>query len=127
MGDIDVLRQEVDQYRIVDDNIKRLNRELANAREQRSLIEDRLGVLLETPQFAQFERLSVTADNSVIKIRRPQQWDKPWSLSRSQLSILLDSYFNSTREPTSNECLQYIVQRNKKTSSVFALERVIPE
>jgi hypothetical protein len=124
MEDVQNLRTEVIQYSVVDDEIKRLNKELANAREQRSLIEDRITVLLASPQFVEYERLSVTTDNSIIKIKRPQQWEKPWSLARTSLLEYLEDYFRNEQRPTANTCYEYIILRNKKVATQFALERI---
>jgi hypothetical protein len=115
---------------MVDDEIKRLNREIARAREQRSLIEDRLTLLLAMPAFAGYDKLSVNADKSVIKIKRPLAWEKPWSLSRSVLRDMIFDYFREAALPaagpvTAIGCYQYILLRNKKMSTEFSLERIV--
>ena len=127
MEDVQLLRNEIAQYTFVDNQIKNMNRDLSAAREQRTLIEDRLSVILSTPQFVGYERLSVNSDNSMIKIRRPQQWDKPWSLSRSGLRELLIEYFRDEPNPTAIGCFDYIVLRNSKKSVTFAFERIVSE
>ena len=127
MEDVNNLRIEITQYSVVDDEIKRLNKDLAEAREQRRLIEDRITVLLATPQFAEYKRLSVSSDNYIIKIKRPQQWEKPWSLSRTALQLYLLEYFRVEGERTAQGCYDYILLRNKHVATQFALERIVQQ
>lgn len=126
MEDANLLRTEVSQFAQIDDQIKQLNKQIALLREQRSTITDRIGVLLATPQFVSFNKLSVSADGSHIKVSRPAQTEKPWSLSLNTLRKLLNDYFETPQPHSSNEAFRYIYQQNRKFATTFSLDRVVP-
>ena len=123
MEDAQILRTEVEAFGIVDNQIKELNARLTAAREQRSLIKDRIAVILSAPQFVGYDKLSVNSDKSTIKIKRPMQWEKPWSLSRNSLLEYLRTYFQGDQRPTYRACYDFIVNMNTKMSNEFSLER----
>ena len=125
MEQVQLLKQEVSQYSIVDNEIKELNKQLGLLREQRSLIEDRMTVILSSPQFVAYDKLSVSSDNTIINFKRPG-WVKPWSLSRSNLRGLIYEYFRATEHAnlSSNDCYEFILANNTKTSSGFSFDRI---
>jgi hypothetical protein len=109
MEQVQLLKQEVTQYSIVDNQIKELNKQLALLREQKSVIEDRMTVILSSPQFVAYDKLSVGADNTIINFKRPG-WIKPWSLSRGNLRQLVYEYFRATdpADLSSTGCCEFI-------------------
>lgn len=125
MEQINLLKSEVLMYSTVDNEIKELNKKVSLAREQRSLIEDRMSVILASPEFITYSSLSVNSDNTLIKIRRPG-WEKPWSLSRSNLQDLIRDYFEITRRENLNaeDCYNFIIMKNTKKSTEFSFDRI---
>ena len=123
------LRQEVQQYKAVDDRLRALNREVYPLREERKLIEDRIVHIIRQPAFAAINELAISQDGSKIRIRKPQTWNAPWSLSKNKLQDLLNQYFASGVELTASGCFAFIVnaQNALLRQDKYAIERVVPE
>jgi hypothetical protein len=121
------LREEVIQYKTVDDRLRALNGQIYPLREQRKLIEDRIIHIIRQPAFASVSELAISQDGSKIRIRKPQTWNAPWSLSRSKLDDLLTQYFASTAAPNKGACLAYILQNTNLRQDKYAIERVVPD
>ena len=123
------LKRCVKQYREVDDKLRALNREVFNKREARKIVEMELADLMKVEGFAEFRKLKIEEDGSTITIQRPQEWSKPWSLSKKDLKDLLERYFNSTNSPSADKAFEFITeaQKNKLTSTDFNFSRVVPE
>jgi hypothetical protein len=123
------LKRCVKQYREVDDQLRALNREVYDKREARKIVEMELTDLMKVEQFVNFKKLKIEEDGSTITVQRPQEWSKPWSLSKKDLKDLLERYFNSVNTPTAERCLEFILeaQKTKLTATEFGFSRVVPE
>lgn len=123
------LKRCVQQYRKVDDELRVLNHEVYNKRESRKIVEMELADLMKVEQFVNFRKLKIEEDGSIITIQRPQEWTKPWSLSKKDLKDSLERYFNSTNSPSADKAFEFITeaQKTKLTSIDFNFSRVVPE
>jgi len=123
------LKRCVQQYRKVDDELRILNHEVYNKRESRKIVEMELADLMKVEQFVNFRKLKIEEDGSIITIQRPQEWTKPWSLSKKDLKDSLERYFNSTVQPSPDKAFEFITeaQKTKLTSLDFNFSRVVPE
>lgn len=123
------LKRCVKQYREVDDKLRDLNREVYEKRESRKIIELELADLMKVDQFVNFKKLKIEEDGSTITVQRPNEWSKPWSLSKKDLKDLLERYFNSTNFPNAEKCLEFILeaQKTKLTSTEYSFNRIVPE
>ena len=123
------LKRCVKQYREVDDELRVLNHEVHQKREARKIVEMELADLMKVEQFVNFRKLKIEEDGSTITIQRPQEWSKPWSLSKKDLKDLLERYFNSTVQPSPDKAFEFITeaQKTKLTSSDFSFTRAVPE
>jgi hypothetical protein len=123
------LKRCVQQYRKVDDELRILNHEVYNKRESRKIVEMELADLMKVEQFVNFRKLKIEEDGSIITIQRPQEWTKPWSLSKKDLKDSLERYFNSTVQPSADKAFEFITeaQKTKLTSLDFNFSRVVPE
>ena len=123
------LKRCVQQYRKVDDELRVLNHEVYNKRESRKIVEMELADLMKVEQFVNFKKLKIEEDGSIITIQRPQEWTKPWSLSKKDLKDSLERYFNSTVQPSPDKAFEFITeaQKTKLTSLDFNFSRVVPE
>ena len=120
------LVQCVRKYRILDDKLKELNKEIAKYRENRKILELEMSDLLKVSQFATINKLEINDDKSVIKIQRPDMWSKPWSLSAKELKNLLEEYFKTVGPHTADGAHAFIVDRRKSdlVSSEFSFSRI---
>jgi hypothetical protein len=120
------LRGLVRDYRDADNRVRELNTRILELRKQRQDVEGRITVLLANPEFAGIDKLKVSDDNSLIRIKRPEQWYKPWSISKTKLKESIVAYFTSTTNPTADGCYEFIAeeQRQSLVSHEFSLERV---
>ena len=123
------LKRCVQQYRKVDDELRVLNHEVYNKRESRKIVEMELADLMKVEGFANFKKLKIEEDGSTITIQRPQEWTKPWSLSKKDLKDSLERYFNSTVQPSPDKAFEFITdaQKSKLTSTEFNFTRIVPE
>lgn len=122
------LKRCVKQYRDVDNEIRVLNKQVYEKRESRKIVEMEMSDLIKLPQFDSIDKLKID-DGSCIKIQRPEQYSKAWSLSKKELENLLKTYFENSRTPNSTECLTYIVEQRKRSlvAKEFEFARIIPE
>jgi hypothetical protein len=123
------LKRCVKHYREVDDELRVLNHEVHQKREARKIVEMELADLMKVEQFQNFRKLKIEEDGSTITIQRPQEWSKPWSLSKKDLKDSLERYFNSTVQPSPDKAFEFITeaQKSKLTSTDFNFSRVVPE
>lgn len=126
---INDLKRCVKQYREVDDKLRELNHEVYQKREARKIVELELADLMKVEAFQNFKKLKIEEDGSTITIQRPQEWNKPWSLSKKDLKDLLERYFGCTNFPTAEKCLEFIMeaQKTKLVSTDFSFTRAVPE
>lgn len=123
------LKRCVKTYRDIDNEIRELNKQVYNKREDRKAVELEMTDIIRLPQFGGIDRLKIDDDGSTIKIGRPGTYSKPWSLSKKDLEILISAYFATTPNPSADTCLQYILEERRKSlvAKEFDFSRVIPE
>ena len=123
------LKSRLESYRDVDKRIHALNAEVHTLRNDRKVLEVEMSEILRDQQFHTFNEVRLSDDGSVIKIQRPNQWSKAWTLSKKDLQIHLKEYFESTRTPNADDCFKSIVDKKTKTlvSTEFAFTHVAPE
>ena len=122
------LKLYLNEYRETDEALKNLNQQTGDLRQHRKAIETDMTKILTLPEFQGFEKLELSEDGSIVKIQRPNKWNKPWSLSKSELMDGLDEYFAKDNTATAEKCYEFIVKRQtqKMVSTEFAFERVMP-
>jgi hypothetical protein len=123
------LKSRLESYRDVDKRIQALNAEVHTLRNERKVLETEMSEILRDQQFYTFNEVRLSDDGSVIKIQRPNQWSKAWTLSKKDLHTYLKEYFESTQTPNANECYNTIVDKKVKTlvSTEFAFTHASPE
>lgn len=123
------LKRCVKQYRELDDEIRELNKQVYAKREDRKIVEMEMTDLIKLPQFDQIDKLKIDDDGSIIKISRPGNYNKAWSLSKKELEILVTGYFDSTTKHTAKDCIQYVIEERRKAlvGRDYDFSRVIPE
>ena len=104
------LTNVIRKYRELDSAIKKANKNLTDMRDARGEVERELEAIFQTPKFAGFHKLDLS--DSYIRIQRPGDWKKPWSLSKEKLQAML-AEFTTTGRPLS-ECYSYIVETREK-------------
>ena len=108
----DELLTVIRKYRELDSSIKKINKNLTDMRDTRGELEKELRVFFQSPEFVNFHKMDLS-DDSYIRIQRPGDWKKPWSLSKDRLQTLL-AEFAMTNKPVA-ECYAYIVEAREKT------------
>ena len=128
-ANIQTLRGYLRSYREADEALKGLNQQAADLRQHRKAIESDMSRILSLPEFQSFDKLELSEDGSVVKIQRPAMWNKPWTMSKSELMDGLDEYFVKNSTPKAEECFEFLVKRQmpKMVSTEFAFERVVPQ
>ena len=109
----DELLAAIRKYRELDDSIKKINKGLTDLRDERGEVEQKMGEILMRPEFATFHKMELS-DQSYIRVQRPGEWNKPWSLSKKELQILLSEFFGSAHPKTAEECFKYIAEQRAK-------------
>ena len=80
------------KYRDLDNSIKKVNKGLTDMRDERAELEKEMATILSKPENTGFHKMDLNYD-SYIRIQRPGEWNKPWSLSKKDLHILLSDFF----------------------------------
>ena len=126
---INDLKRCVKQYRDVDNEIRVLNKNVYEKREARRIVEMEMCDLIKLPQFNAVDKLKIDDDGSCIKIQSPETYAKAWSLSKKELEVLINGYFQSTSTPDANKCVNYIVEQRKRAlvGKDFEFSRVVKE
>lgn len=121
------LKAYIRNYRQLDDEIREINNTVYEKRKARSELETQITEIIKQPQFNAYDKLKIEDDGSVLKIKRPDTWNKPWSLSKAQLEEYLDYYFESAKTPTAEECYKYIINSHNPTlvGKEFVIERIV--
>ena len=129
MDDLAELKRLLREYRNADDALRKVNEQVFSLRETRKVAEVQITDILTKPSFATFDKLKLEDDNSVIQIQRPTQWNKAWTLSKSNLHSYLEQYFRSTSTPSAEECYTFIEAQHKRqlVAQEFSLTRVLPK
>ena len=122
------LRNCIKEYRDVDNELRVLNKTVSEKRESRREIEVQLCSLVKHPQFDGVNKVNLD-DGSYIKIQRPETYSKGWSLSKKDLGAILQTYFQTSRNPNADDCLKFIVEQRKQESigKDFEISRIVPE
>jgi hypothetical protein len=126
--DLEELKGIVREYRDIDNQIREINKNVYNLREQRKIKEMEIADILKTAQF-QHHKILALEDGSKIRIQRPNEWSKSWSLSVKDLLNLLHSYFEGRNNPNASDCFGFIVEEHKKklTTNEFKLTRIVED
>jgi len=127
--DVQNLRTAVMRYKTVDDRIRELNKEIYTLRERRKITELEIVDIIRQPEFATYEKLDIREDGSSIKIKKPETWNAPWSLSKGKLNEYLGQFFQSTSPKDAASCYLFIFHAHQATlrQHTFSIERVVPE
>ena len=126
--DINNLRTAVGRYRTIDDQLRTLNRQVYPLREQRKITELEIVDIIRQPAFATYEKLDIREDGSSIRIKKPQTWNAPWSLSKNKLRDYLGQFFaDQTIIKSADMCYRFIHDRHQASlrQNSFAIERVV--
>ena len=121
------LKARVQEYRDLDNKLREVNARVQELRRVRSEAESRIVEIIRRPEFSEFKKLEISDDGSTIKIQRPREWNKPWSLSKGLLKQMLDEYYKTTKSPSADECYEFICETMKPmlVSESFNIERTV--
>jgi phage pi2 protein 07 len=124
---METLKRNLREDREIDNEIRDLNKNLFEKRDERKRIESEITTILAQPQFQEYKKLQLEDDGSVFRIQRPNDWNKPWALSQKDLKTLLEEYFRSGAPKNADECHKYICERRKEdlVSKEFGFSRVL--
>jgi hypothetical protein len=88
-----------------------------------------LADLMKVEHFRDFKKMKIEEDGSTITIQRPNEWSKPWTLSKKDLKDVLQRYFDSTNVQNAEKCFEFILesQKTKLVSTEYSFSRVVPE
>jgi hypothetical protein len=122
------LKACIKKYQKIDNELQELNKSIYTLREERKMLELEIADFMKLPQFAGVDKLKIEEDGSVIQVKRPG-WSKPWSMSKKDLSELLEDYFAKFIGVSAEKCVNFIIEEKKKTSisQEYSFTRVIPE
>jgi phage pi2 protein 07 len=122
------LKRSLLEYREIDNEIRDLNKELFQKREIRKNVETSITKILTQPAFQEYKKIQLEDDGSLFRIQRPNDWQKPWTLSQKELKTLLDTYFKGGLPKNAEECHKYICEQRKEAliSTEFGFTRVLP-
>jgi hypothetical protein len=121
------LIQCVRKYRKYDDELKELNSKTYDIRQEKKLIELEMSDILKRPTYSHIHKLDLPDDKSEIKIARPEQWSKGWTLSVKELTTLVQAYFALPGSKTADGCVDYIVKQRRSdlVSTEFSFSRIV--
>jgi len=127
--ELQTLKTYLYEYRDVDNKIQDLNKEAYALRTERKELENKMATILTKPEFAEHKILEIKDDGSRVRISRPEEWKKPWSMSKKELEESLAAYFGSCTRPNAKDCMDFIVERQgaRMVAHEFAFERTIPK
>ena len=123
------LKTFIKLYRVVDDEIRSINKLLYEKREHRKILELDIADIIKQPEFSSYNKLRIEEDDSTIKIQRPETYQKPWNLSKKDLEKILKSYFGITPSPDAESCFKYIcdIRKSELVGTEFVFSRTLPE
>lgn len=122
------LRQQIREYRDLDNELRALNSEVNDKRTKRRDVEGRMSDLLRQDEFKEVEKLRIEDDNTIVQVKHPLSYSKPWGLSKKELKTHLTNLFERTGGHTNAEdCYEWIVaeQSKKLVSTEFEFNRII--
>jgi len=108
-------KQVLNQYTDLNTRLQDLNAQVYALREQKKIKELEVIDFLRQPEFSQFQVIE-RPDGTKLKISRPLTWSKPWSLSKTELFRLLDSYFLIPGIQSAANCYNYITREIERES-----------
>lgn len=124
-----VLKNCIKKYREVDNDIRTVNKQIQELRDTRKSIELELSTILALPDFSGFDKLKIEDDGSTIRVKRPELYNKPWTLSQKDLLQYIQSYFDSTNSHDAVSCFDSILKEHKQklVAKEFSFERIVPD
>jgi hypothetical protein len=127
MDSIQTLKQRVREFRVVDDQIRDLNKQVSTLREQRKTTEVEIANLLKLPQFSAVDKLKIEDDGSNIRIQRPNTYSKPWTLTQKDLKSMITDYFATHLNHNADDCVNFVIQKQKQSlvAQDFTITRII--
>lgn len=111
----DELRNLIRKYRELDASIKKINKNLTDMRDSRGELEEAMREIFASPEYSHFHKMDLS-DDSYIRIQRPGEWKKPWTLGKKELGTLLQEFFSSGKPVSADACFQHIVEAREKAS-----------
>lgn len=128
MAALENLKNSIRKYRDVDDQLRELNKVVYEKRDERKAVEVEISSVLSLPQFQAYDKLKIDEDGSTIRIKRPETYEKPWSLSKKELKTLLDVFFKSDLPLNADTCFEYILEERKRAlvGKEFEITRIVP-
>lgn len=121
------LKTYIKSYRNADDEVRRANKVISELRDKRKTLELEITNILRRPEFAGYDKLKIEDDGSTIKVQRPNEWNKPWTLSKGDLQEGLKEFFAEHKSDLSDACFKHIVDRQKKklVATEFVITRIV--
>jgi hypothetical protein len=122
------LKNCIKQYREVDDELRELNSQVYAKRDFRKILEEQIADIIRAPEFQNFKKVKLEEDGSTITIKRPNEWNKPWSISQKDLKDLMSQYFATNAQPNPDGLFKFIVDTRKQSlvSTEFSFTRTVP-
>lgn len=117
------LLELIRKYRELDTSIKKINKNLTDLRDERGTLEHSMEQIFASPEFAHFHKMDLS-DDSYIRIQRPGEWKKPWSLSKKELGTLLVEFFASGKPVNADSIYQHIVEARERSGDTMVFTRV---
>lgn len=133
MDPLTTLKTCLQSFRKLDDELKQYNEKAGELRREKKEVEDKMSEILQMPEYRNLEKLENSEDGSILRISRPTEWKKGWSMSKKELHDGLEEYFwvikKTTHEPgwepNAEECFMLLEgkQEKKMISNEFAFDR----
>jgi hypothetical protein len=125
---MDNLKSCIKQYRVIDDEIRDLNKQVYEKRDARKIVEMEIADIIKDPKFSSIKKIKLEEDGSTISFKRPNEWTKPWSLSQKDLKELTTQYFAASGNISADGLVKYIVETKKQTlvANEFSFTRTVP-
>jgi hypothetical protein len=125
---INELKQCLKKYQRVDNELREINQATYQLREERRCLEDEMAQIVKLPEFSAIDKLKLEDDGSVIQIIKPGA-NKAWALSKKDLQIQLQSYFETVKNPSYESCLDYIIseQSKKLVTNEYSFNRTVKQ
>ena len=133
--EVQTLKTCLQAFRKLDEELKQYNEKAAELRREKKEIEDKMSQILSMPEYSSLEKLENSEDGSILRISRPAEWKKGWSMSKKELQDGLNDYFwvikKTTHEPgwepNAEECFGLLVdkQEKKMIATEFAFDRTL--
>ena len=123
------LKRCIKKYREIDDDLRNLNKQVYDKRDERKSVELEITEIIKSPTFDNFRKMKLEEDGSTIQIQRPGEYSKPWSLSQKELMVLVTAYFQDTPNPNAEGLTNFIIQKRKQdlVATEFNLTRSVQE